>query len=203
MFGWSISASAWRSASNRAITCFVSIPGLMILSATLRRTGLHLLGHVDHAHAAFADRFEQLVRADDRAGTFVPRRLLDRGARISRGRFEELLDLRIGGQQLLNLASELSIIAASLVKVPRTLLGRLDGECRPEDGLGFLIRSHHGPALNGVCSISRSEKGVGRASRARQNFLIPGDARSVRTFFGRRPNRTGDFASGSSTVTRG
>ena len=30
MFGWSISASACRSASNRAITCRVSIPGLMI-----------------------------------------------------------------------------------------------------------------------------------------------------------------------------
>ena len=39
MFGWSIIASACRSASNRAITCFVSMPGLMIFSATRRRTG--------------------------------------------------------------------------------------------------------------------------------------------------------------------
>ena len=39
MFGWSISASACRSASKRAITCRVSMPGLMILSATRRRTG--------------------------------------------------------------------------------------------------------------------------------------------------------------------
>ena len=32
--GWSISASAWRSASKRASTSFVSMPGLMSLSAT-------------------------------------------------------------------------------------------------------------------------------------------------------------------------
>ncbi len=39
MFGWSIMARACRSASNRATTCRVSIPGLMTLRATLRRTG--------------------------------------------------------------------------------------------------------------------------------------------------------------------
>ena len=39
MFGWSIRASACRSASKRAMTCRVSMPGLMIFSATLRRTG--------------------------------------------------------------------------------------------------------------------------------------------------------------------
>ncbi len=39
MFGWSISASAWRSASKRAMTCLVSIPSLMTFSATRRRTG--------------------------------------------------------------------------------------------------------------------------------------------------------------------
>ena len=39
MLGWSMIASAWRSASNRATTCAVSMPGLMTFSATLRRTG--------------------------------------------------------------------------------------------------------------------------------------------------------------------
>src|SRR5207247_402627 len=33
--------------------------------------GLLLLGDVDHAHAAFADLFQQLVRADHRAGAFA------------------------------------------------------------------------------------------------------------------------------------
>ena len=39
MFWWSIRARAWRSASKRAMTWRLSMPGLMILSATLRRTG--------------------------------------------------------------------------------------------------------------------------------------------------------------------
>ena len=39
MWGWSIMAKAWRSASKRAITCLVSIPSLMIFRATRRRTG--------------------------------------------------------------------------------------------------------------------------------------------------------------------
>ena len=37
--GWSISASAWRSASKRATTWSVSIPALMTFRATWRRTG--------------------------------------------------------------------------------------------------------------------------------------------------------------------
>ena len=39
MFGWSIIATACRSASKRAITCRVSIPGLIIFSATVRWIG--------------------------------------------------------------------------------------------------------------------------------------------------------------------
>src|SRR5437588_596274 len=39
MFGWSISASACRSASNRAKTCRLSIPALMSFRATSRLTG--------------------------------------------------------------------------------------------------------------------------------------------------------------------
>src|SRR5262245_56228960 len=39
MFVWSIMARACRSASNRATTCFESMPGLITFRATLRRTG--------------------------------------------------------------------------------------------------------------------------------------------------------------------
>src|SRR5579859_2417548 len=39
IFGWSMSANACLSASNRATTCFVSIPSLTTLTATFRRTG--------------------------------------------------------------------------------------------------------------------------------------------------------------------
>ena len=64
MFGWSIRARACRSASKRAITCRVSMPGLRTFRATLRRTGCVLLGHEDDAEAALADLLQQLVRAD-------------------------------------------------------------------------------------------------------------------------------------------
>ena len=64
MLGWSIIASACRSASKRATTWRVSMPSLMTFSATRRRTGSVLLGHVDDAHAALADLLEQLVGAD-------------------------------------------------------------------------------------------------------------------------------------------
>jgi outer membrane protein TolC len=39
MLGWSMRARACRSASKRAITCRVSMPGLRTLRATFRRTG--------------------------------------------------------------------------------------------------------------------------------------------------------------------
>ena len=45
------------------------MPGLMILNATLRRTG-RLFGHVDDAEAAFADLLKQLVTVDGGARTF-------------------------------------------------------------------------------------------------------------------------------------
>ena len=45
----------------------------MILRATLRRTGWTLLGHEDHAEAAFADLLEELVGADLRPGPFADR----------------------------------------------------------------------------------------------------------------------------------
>ena len=40
------------------------------LEGDLALHGLGLLGHVDGAHAALADLLQQLVRADDRAGSF-------------------------------------------------------------------------------------------------------------------------------------
>ena len=78
---WSISARAWRSASNRAMTWAVSIPGLMTLSATCAPDGRLLLGHEDDAHAALADRLQQLVRPDASA-----RPLGDRPGRRPAGR---------------------------------------------------------------------------------------------------------------------
>ena len=68
MFGWSISASACRSASKRAMTCAGVHARLDDLQRHLAADRLVLLGHEDHAHAPFADLLQQLVRADLRAG---------------------------------------------------------------------------------------------------------------------------------------
>ena len=85
MFGWSISARACRSASNRAITSRLSMPGLDDLERHLAADGLLLLGDEDQAHTPLADLLHQLVRADDGTGT-----LIQPGRRSGDdGRFEE------------------------------------------------------------------------------------------------------------------
>ena len=69
MLGWSITASAWRSCSNRASTALESMPALMSLSATWRLTGSDLLGDPNFAHAAFADLLgERVAPRDDLPG---------------------------------------------------------------------------------------------------------------------------------------
>jgi hypothetical protein len=62
MLAWSISASACRSASNRAMTC--RCPCLDDLDRDLALDGARLLGEEDDSHAALADLLEQLVRPD-------------------------------------------------------------------------------------------------------------------------------------------
>ena len=142
MLGWSIRASAWRSAPNRASTWRLSMPALMSLSATVRRTGCGLLGHVDRAHAPLADRLEQLVRADDRAGGhqwgLIHGRNLDADGR----RFEETACLIVGPQQDLHLRPQLRIVGA-LAKDEVIALGRgVDLHSPVEDGfhpVGFAV----------------------------------------------------------------
>ena len=65
MFGWSISASACRSASNRASTCLRVHPGLDQLDGDVPLDRLGLLGPPDAAHAALADRLDERVLAGD------------------------------------------------------------------------------------------------------------------------------------------
>ena len=129
MFGWSIIARAWRSASNRAITWRESIPGLMIFKATLRRSGLRLLGHVDDPHAPFADLLQQLVRADDRAGSFGQGRLGEArlvGGRREDGVFQDVAGVKVGPEQTLHFAAQGGIVAASVRKVAGSFGGRVE-----------------------------------------------------------------------------
>ena len=57
-----ITASACRSASNRATTCAVSILGLDHFQRDLPANGRGLLGQPDLAHPAFPHLVEQTVR---------------------------------------------------------------------------------------------------------------------------------------------
>ena len=59
-----MSASAWRSASNRATTLLVSMPSLITLSATWRRTGSRLLSPIDDPEPPLADLLQKFVTAD-------------------------------------------------------------------------------------------------------------------------------------------
>ena len=90
MLGWSIKASACRSASNRASTVRESMPILISFSATMPAHRGRLLGEVDRAHPPLAEDFEQLVAAGDHlprhesAGSVGPRGARDRGVRAVR-----------------------------------------------------------------------------------------------------------------------
>ena len=132
MLGWSIIARAWRSASKRATTCLVSIPGLMTFRATLRRTGCDLLGDVDDAHAAFADLLPQLVGADDVTRALGEARRFDRDRRWRHGELEEAARLGIAGEESLDAPPQLGI-AASLIQEGRPGVPVLDLEGRKED----------------------------------------------------------------------
>ena len=72
------------------------MPGLITFRATLRRTGCGLLGHEDDAEAALADLLQQLVRADDRAGAFGDRPVVDGDDRRGGGRLQEAAGLVAG-----------------------------------------------------------------------------------------------------------
>ena len=147
MFWWSIIARAWRSASKRAMTWWLSMPGLMILSATLRRTGSLLLGHVDDAHAPFADLLEQLVRADHRAGPLRDRRFIGRAALFDRWCHRLLHE--VAGfvdrlQQAIDFRSQVGVGAAGLVQVSGSFAGRFDLQDSTEDASDVRRRVIHG-----------------------------------------------------------
>ena len=115
MFGWSISASACRSASKRAMTCWVSMPCLMTFSATWRRIG-SLLGHVHHANAAFADELQDLVGPIVEPGSSAPGPGESASAvtECSAGRGQEIRRRTVGAQQVLQAPSQFLVAAAAL-----------------------------------------------------------------------------------------
>ena len=148
MFGWSIIASACRSCSKRAMTSFVSMPSLMIFSATRRRTGLLLLGHPDHAETAFADLLEQLVIADGFAGLLrfqagKARLHLGSSGAVHGSLHERLVVER--GEQLLHAGPEVGPAVTGGLQVGRTFRDRKRrGDVEDFQFAEWWIRIRHG-----------------------------------------------------------
>ena len=125
MFGWSISASAWRSASKRAMTSFVSMPELDDLERDAAAHRLLLLGHVDDAAAALADLLQQLVGADSGAGGIVRRRRLDIPGDVrNRRRLQKVADLLVGVKERFHPPEEFGVAAARLLQIALPLRHR-------------------------------------------------------------------------------
>ena len=99
----------------------------------MRRTGLGLLGHEHHAHAPFADLLQELVGANDRAGTFLDARLKDGAAGIrgrfavavvSRGRLQKAAGLLVRREQDLQSLPQRGVAGAGFVKKRSPLVRR-------------------------------------------------------------------------------
>ena len=105
---------------------------------------LGLLGHVDRAHAPLADRLQELVRADDRAGDLGRR---TRGRRESRRRgssFEEAAGLKVGVDQPLNAVTQLVVRTASAGQERGSLRFRGDLDRSAEDRIEAGVVVGHG-----------------------------------------------------------
>src|SRR5262249_29843834 len=110
--------------------------------------GLLLFCHVDNAHAAFPDLLEQLVRADDRAGTLCQR--LIHGASSRFRRIENLVGFRMGAEQGFHPAAQLRIAGAGSGKVRRSFLST-DFLQRGSENAGFTHDSY--PSRDGKKSV--------------------------------------------------
>ena len=128
MFGWSISASAWRSASKRAITCLGVHAQLDDLERHAAAHRLLLLRHIDHAAAAFADFLQQFIVADDLAHGLVRNiRQLDlhRSFRSRRGFGQHTLGLFMRREQRFEPLAQRCVVTTFAIKPLRSLVRRL------------------------------------------------------------------------------
>ncbi len=105
---------------------------------------LGLLGHVDRAHAPLADRLEQLVRADDRAGDLGRRGRAHRGGGRGGRRFEEAPGLKVGVDQPLDATTQFLVRAASAGDERGPFLARGDLDRAAEDGIEAGVVVGHG-----------------------------------------------------------
>ena len=102
------------------------------LQGHLAAHGRVLLGHVDDAHAAFADLLQELVGADDRAGSSAARGRDHRAGRRSRRGFEEAPGVVVGLQEGFDPLPQGRIVPTGLLEIRprRSVRSMLPGQRR-------------------------------------------------------------------------
>src|SRR5262245_33169605 len=162
MLGWSIMASACRSASNRDRTCRLSMPGLISLRATRRRTGSVCSATQTVPHAAFADLLQQLVAGgDEGAGAIVGAGWRGRGGHVGGFGLQETAGLLAAGQQGRQALSQRLIARAGVVQKFVSIWSRTI-ERGPEE-----LKFVHGSAPK----LRRHQVRVARTNRVRSGVL--------------------------------
>ena len=141
MFGWSIRARACRSASKRAMTCFESMPALMSLTATSRLTGSVCWAIQTVPMPPFADLFNELVRADDGAGTFGVR-LVNRPRKFRATGWWVGAEPIVSGKQGVKLNSEPRVVPADILEIGGPVGKRCQANSVQKDRLFRQFLSH-------------------------------------------------------------
>ena len=106
--------------------------------------GRLLIGHVDDAHSPFADLLQQLVRPDDRAGSFELCFVGGRGEGSRRvSSLEKIAGFVVGVEQGLDLGSQSGIFAANAIQVGNPRFGRVARQCVRKNRHDLRVRMAH------------------------------------------------------------
>ncbi len=116
--------------------------GLEHLEGDLAAHRLRLLGHEDDAEAALADLLQQLVGADDRAGTFGT--TVVACGLLLLGPAQESARALMSPQQLLDTRTQGRVRPAGLFEKAQLLVGALAVQGFEKDRLGIGLRVAHG-----------------------------------------------------------
>jgi hypothetical protein len=166
-------------------------PGLDELDRDQSLDRLGLLGHPHGAHAALADRLDQLVGADYSAGSFGGRWPVDGGGRAGVSAFGELAvpggaDLPVSLEERFDPVAQLGPSGAGPVQVGRPLVGRVPFHGLQKQCLRRVGVRVHGACLfplittceNGAESVSEKTKSLGGTIPGLEPGLEPGPGES-------------------------
>ena len=143
------------------------------LERDLAADWLLLLGHVDDAHAPFADLLEQLVGADHRAGPLRDRRFIGRATlsdRWCRRLLHEVAGLVDGFQEAFDFRSQVGIGTAGLVQIGGSLSGRFDFQDLTEDASHARRGMSHGTATSGPMHVGPATRVASGGSRSARSL---------------------------------